>query len=184
MPRAANISYRAGGFDAEPFISVKNGGRFVYIGSAPKWDVHRIAFAVQDLEDGCEDVSAAWGLGDNDVPRRVYEQLHRDSAEDLEALGVRRADLGVLATFAFYPESYEAMREQQRMMKMLDDLLSIGSIVRSLDERYWAREAIVADGVLSVPVPPLREDKLNIWMFNDILNHGRRFPKRAERSRW
>lgn len=184
MPRAEGISYRAGSFEAAPYLTVKRGGRYAYIGEHPSWDIHRIAFAVQDLEDGCDDPVAEWGWRDNALARRVYEELHGESEADLKEIGISRSDLGVLATFAFYPDSYDAVRAQESLVKMLDDLLSIGGIVRSLDDRFWTHDVIVRDGELLVDVPPLREDKTNIWMLNDILSHGRRFPKRHERSRW
>lgn len=178
MARAANVTYRAGGFDGHPYIAVKKSGKYAYVGTYPKFNIQRIIMGVQDIEEGRGDVVKLLGTSDNELIARVYEMIHASTQKELAEMELDRKDVAMLATAAFYPESYEVSRSEKRIQEILDGLLGIGSIVSVLDARYWNREVVVADSQLMVPMPKTKDDIHSIWMLNDILKYGRRFPKR------
>lgn len=177
MPRAKNIAYRAGAYDAVPYLSVKMNGRYAYIGEAPKLDYEMIALLIEDLEDGQDEILASWGWKTNELPLRIYEALHKEDATKLQSLGLSRSDLVVLANFAFYPDSYEAHKNVELVSDIMRQAIREPVLVEQLDAKYWNNKVVVDTGKILIPIPPLKQDDHFIWMLDAIINDGKRYPR-------
>lgn len=180
MARAKNVSYRVGGISHDmPYLAVKRDGRYAFIGTAPKLNDKMIAVGVQDIEDGKTEFERLWGWHDNELPFKIFEVLHNENEGTLAEMNIKRADLGVLAAFALYPDSYEAERSKEQIAIIMRNAQDSELVTSALDSRYWELDVAIADGELVIDLPPVKEDHHYLRALVDIIKYGVRHKKRG-----
>lgn len=173
MAGGHELTYRVGALTTFPYLSVKQGGKWFFIGEFPRITIEEIALAVRDIEHGDASFWQKLPHGSDTLAARVYEVLIHMSEGDRLDLGI---DDKVLAAIGQYTDTPHDLHEEElaeTASYYVAKCVADPAIVERLDRKFWTRDVSIDEGKLLLPVPPKNQDKYMLWMFDGILRASR-----------